>query len=119
MLIPELFKWWYGQGWSVIVRRAKERIIKTERIFSLSAIIDNIFAPWKRIITYPGKSMGDRMRAMLDNLVSRMVGFLVRFIVLLLAGILLLGVCILGGLQIVLWPLVPIGALASIVRGVV
>ena len=57
------------------------------------------------------------MRAMLDNMVSRVIGFFVRVGVLLTAVVLFVLLAILSAVQLVLWPLLPLIALGLIAVG--
>jgi hypothetical protein len=57
------------------------------------------------------------MRAVVDNLISRVVGFAVRLFAL-IAAIGLIGIYVLfGGLLLILWPLIPLLGPALIVGG--
>jgi len=76
-----------------------------------------MFAPWRRIITYPGNTLGDRLRAVVDNLVSRAVGFVVRLFALMAALIIMSAYVIFGGLLLIIWPVVPLLGPALIVGG--
>lgn len=66
-------------------------------------------------MTVPGAGIDAHIRALVDNAVSRLVGFVIRLFVLLAAGVCLLGVGVGGMLQIALWPLVPFIAVACLV----
>jgi len=76
-----------------------------------------MFAPWRRIITPPGSSLDQRLKAIADNMVSRAVGFTVRLMALLAAALILAGYTVFGGILVVLWPLLPILGPALIVGG--
>jgi len=68
-------------------------------------------------MTYPGAGLQAHMRAATDNLVSRVVGFVVRLLVLLTAGIILSLMVVVGAVELIVWPLVPLAAVAAIVKG--
>jgi len=57
------------------------------------------------------------MRAFGDNMVSRAIGFTVRFMALLAASVAFVVVGVLSLLEIILWPLVPFASVALIVKG--
>lgn len=86
-------------------------------MFSTRTLLRTLFAPWRRIVTYPGASLDAKMRASLDNLVSRCIGFTVRFFVLLAAGVALVALLVFALLEIIVWPLVPLLGVALIVKG--
>jgi hypothetical protein len=76
--------------------------------FSVSQLIQTLFQPWRRIVTYPGASLDAKMRALLDNTISRGIGFAVRFCVLFAALLAIIGIIILTMAEIILWPLLPL-----------
>jgi hypothetical protein len=118
MLALEFFGWWYGAGWRLLARNMQKRMRGLARMFSVSILVRTIFAPWKRIITYPGKGLDAQMHAMADNMVSRLVGFTIRVFVLIAAGITLLLGGILSMVELVAWPLLPIAAIVLLVKGI-
>jgi len=117
MFILDLFSWWYGSGWSGVLAATQRRLSGLAEAFSIKILLFTLFAPWKRIITYPGAGVEAKIRAFGDNLVSRLVGFMVRFIVLLAAAVSYVGLCLLGLAELVLWPLLPLLAISLIVKG--
>jgi hypothetical protein len=119
MFALELVAWWYGAGWRGAVAHAKLRLAHISDMFSVPILLRTLFAPWRRIITYPGKSINDKFKAISDNAVSRLVGFLVRLMALLAAGVLLISYLLIGLVIIVLWPLVPLLGIGLIIWGVV
>ena len=118
MLALELFSWWYSRGWIQLARNLKTRLTKTSHMFSVPTLVATLFAPWRRIVSNPGSSIGDHARAMVDNLISRTVGFFVRLLVLAAAGLLLVFVGIAGVIGLVLWPLVPPGIVILLILGI-
>lgn len=91
--------------------------MKTVAMFSVPTLARTMFAPWRRIITYPGAGLDAKLRAMGDNMVSRAIGFTVRLLVLSAALVTLTLVSIIGVLQIILWPLVPPAIVVGLVKG--
>ena len=88
-------------------------------MFSMRQLLRTLFAPWKRIITPPGRSLEDRLRAVGDNAFSRVVGFVVRAIVLLAALLSIAVIALLSVLEIIIWPLMPVAMPGFIVLGFV
>ncbi len=76
--------------------------------FSVSQLLRTLFQPWRRIITYPGASLDAKMKAWGDNAVSRGIGFVVRFSVLVAALIATVCILIFTAVEIVVWPLLPL-----------
>jgi hypothetical protein len=117
MFMLDLVSWWYGSGWAGVLGRTRHRLTGLAEMFSITTLLHTLFAPWRRIITYPGASMDARLRALGDNALSRCVGFTVRFFVLLAAAVSFVGLCVAAVLELVLWPLLPVIAIVLIVKG--
>ena len=117
MLMLSFFSWWYGQGLARLVRAIQRRVQQLADMFSVAILLRTLFSPWRRIITYPGAGLEAHVRAMLDNMVSRFIGFFVRVIVLLSAAVLFAVLMVVSVLQIILWPLLPVIAVGLIIWG--
>jgi hypothetical protein len=117
MLALDFITWWYGAGWTGVFRATQKRLHSLSEMFSINILLRTLFSPWRRIISYPGAGLDARLRAFGDNIVSRCIGFTVRFMVLLTAafGFAFLG--IIGMVELVLWPFVPLAGVALIIRG--
>jgi len=118
-MLLELFFWWYGAGWLDIARRIGKRVVSIMQIFSVSILMSTLFSPWRRIITPPGRSIDQILRGMIDNAVSRTIGFIVRVLVLITATIMTVVDSIVGFIFVVIWPLLPVAAVYCLVRGVI
>ncbi len=118
MLALEFFTWWYGQGWLKRWHGIGSYIHKTTQIFSVSILARTLFEPWRRIISYPGPGLSNHLRAMTDNLFSRVIGFCVRVLVIIVAGITLLFITLVGISLALIWPFLPLITLILIFRGV-
>jgi len=108
MLIADFFKWWYTKGWLDFGKKIIARLRYLTQFFSFSILIRTLFAPWRRIVTIPGKSIGEKLRAFLDNLISRIIGFLTRTLVLVAALILITLIAVVGLILFISWPFAPI-----------
>lgn len=114
----ELFSWWYGRGWIQQVQNLRQQLVRVAQIFSVPILMRTLFAPWRRIITYPGAGLDERLRAFGDNLISRSVGFVVRLLVLITAGVLLFFTGLFMVIELIVWPLLPLAVIAAIVKGI-
>ncbi len=117
MLIASFFGWWYGPGWRHALNSFGLRIKGISELFSVQQLLRTLFQPWRRIVTVPGSSFEDKLRAWGDNLVSRGIGFVVRSCVLLAAVCTLTAVSLVTVAEIIVWPLVPVLAPVLIVKG--
>ena len=118
MLVVAFIQWWYGPGWRDAATQLTTRLRTTLMSFSVPILLRTMFAPWRRITTDPGKSLQDKLRAMVDNAVSRLVGFMVRLMALGAAMLLLTLTAVIGGLIVALWPLLPILGPILVVVGI-
>jgi len=118
MLALEFFTWWYGQGWLRRWQDIASYVRKTSQTFSVNILARTLFAPWRRIISYPGEGLNNHLRAMVDNLFSRLIGFCVRVLVIIIAVIALIFVLIVGITSAVIWPFMPLVPLFLLIKGV-
>lgn len=119
MLVVAFFSWWYGKGWQGVAKSIGPRLSSVAATFSVSQLIRTLFAPWRRIITYPGDSIGERLRAWGDNIFSRAIGFVVRLIVLFAALVAMIVVLVFSVVEVIVWPLLPPAVPVLLVMGVV
>lgn len=117
MLAVAFIRWWYGAGWKNLAHNVQRRSQRTVDSFSVPTLARTLFAPWKRIVTAPGAGIDAHLRAIGDNIISRLVGFTVRLTVLFSAGISLVIILLIGILQLMLWPLLPPAAIVLVVGG--
>lgn len=118
MVFIELFRWWYAEGWALLINKLGHRLRNIWYVFSVPTLLKTLFAPWRRIITYPGKGFGPMMRALVDNLISRLIGFIVRTMVIIAATIGFIMTAVIGLACVVVWPFVPLAIIGFIIRGV-
>ena len=108
MLLTAFIYWWYGDGWKSVFASYGRRLHGLSETFSIRQLSRTLFEPWRRIISYPGSSIGEKFRAWGDNIVSRAVGFCVRILFLLGALFSAIAIIIFTTVELVLWPLIPI-----------
>jgi hypothetical protein len=117
MIFVDLLIWWYGPGWLQMFRLIQTRTQKVGSAFSIPTLLKTLFSPWRRIMSPGGKGLDAQMRALLDNAVSRTVGFVVRIMVLVAAGFGTVGSFIYGVVVALVWPLIPVLIVYCLLRG--
>lgn len=123
MVLYLCLRWWYGAGWYWVLRSVlMERSNWIMETFSVPELLKTLFAPFRQ--TYAGKLKGSldvQIRAFFDRLISRVIGFLVRSILLFMAFVGLLVVFIVAVVSLIVWPFIPLLPVIGIVmigRGV-
>ncbi len=112
--------WWYGPGWVREVSRVRERLARTVDFFSIELLLATLFSPFRQISAGQGQGpIGVLLRAWFDQLVSRLIGAIVRTFMIIIGVITLLLVCILGVLRLVVWPLAPVSPVVLVVVGLI
>lgn len=119
-LSASFFVWWLKDEPLELWRRTLLITGKVAVFFSLPVLVGTLFAPWKRDIQRTSNLPMDLMfRGIIDNLVSRLVGFVVRSITILIA-LGAMAACFVGGIgTIIFWTLAPAVAALVIWLGVV
>lgn len=118
-MVFQIVVWWYGEGWRRVSRAIFGGLKEIEQTFSVSQLARSMFAPWRRITSYGGRTIDEKVRAAIDNLVSRVVGFFTRLIVLMAALLAMVLVVCFGSLVAIVWPLIPLAVPYCIVRGII
>lgn len=99
-------KWWYGSGWMWLGSIYKERMADLSRNFSVSILLRTLFAPWKQLQTKA--TLRNFMQAVVDNTVSRLIGFIIRTFVLLAASLTAIFMSFVFAVMFVIWAFIPI-----------
>lgn len=117
LMLLAFFSWWYGAGWKQVTDSLQSRLNSVLNNFSVRQLLRTLFSPWRRIITPSGRSLDAKLRAAGDNAFSRVIGFIVRLLVLFAAGIALLLVALLSLLELAVWPLLPLAIPGCVIAG--
>lgn len=120
MFLVGLISWWYGKGWSRYIVIIKSRLESTIDFFSIEILIQTLFAPFRQISAGKiGGSGGNIFSGLVDKLISRMIGAMLRTIVL-LAGSIVIVLQALGSLLLVIfWLLVPAFPIVGLILTVI
>ena len=119
MIIMAFFQWWYGPGWKSQLEAIAGRARSLSEVFSIGILLRTLFAPWKQVVsgTRSDQSVKIKLSAGVDNVVSRLVGFAMRSIVLLVAVLSLIVVVTVSLVIAIIWPTLPALALFLIPLG--
>jgi len=110
--------WYYKEAYFRVWKYVKAFQILNFDVFSVQILIKTLFAPWKRdVISYEGLTIKQRFEVWSLNISSRVIGFLVKSMVLLVyifAEAVTLAVSIAA---LLVWPILPLLAIYSIIFG--
>ncbi|MGA1049202.1 MAG: hypothetical protein ACO3UU_14440, partial [Minisyncoccia bacterium] len=110
-LVTIFIKWYFFEIPIQIVKQVYKYILVISKIYSFTFLLKTLFSPWKnQSYTYPKKGFDINriLEIWTSNMVSRVVGALVRFFTI-LTGIVILGLTgILGGLILFIWVTYPV-----------
>jgi hypothetical protein len=119
MFISSFFSWWYLTGWKQVISSLERRLKIVAELFSVKQLLQTLLSPWRKIISYPGGSFNDKLRAIGDNMVSRVIGFIVRLLVLVLALGTTIVVLLVSLIELIAWPILPPAVIVLLILGII
>lgn len=120
MLLLGLVQWWYGDGWRERARIVNGQLAGTMDYFSIELLLKTLFSPFRQISA--GKvdgPLGVKMRAVADKLISRMIGALVRLVILCIGVVTIALQAIIGIIVLLGWAAVPVLPVVGLVLMVI
>lgn len=119
-LIPFYAKWHYTEGFQDLSRNWKSFIFFVLHFFSIGFLFKTWFAPFSRLNEEYKKGFNpeDFFETLAVNTLMRLVGFILRTIIIAAGLSVLLLVALIGPLALVLWALSPIIFLVLFILGV-
>ena len=106
MFLSDILGWWYGAGFKDLIARFKVVFEGTADFFSIDILAKSLFQPFRQTLTdvrYK-RTLGQKIG---DAIVSRSVGFITRFFIILIGALLMILELMAFGLVLLLWPFVP------------
>ncbi len=107
MFWVDLFGWWYGEGFKDLSSKFSSLFGSTSDFFSIGLLTKSLFQPFRQTLTTSNykRNFWEKLG---DALVSRTVGFLVRFCLIVAGCFALMLEVICMGLTYLLWPILPV-----------
>ncbi|MBQ3474008.1 hypothetical protein IJH24_01070 [Candidatus Saccharibacteria bacterium] len=118
MTLAEVFFWWYAQGWKVFIEKIRIGFSSITDFFSMDSLIRTLFKPFRQISAETAgtdASLDLKFQMFIDRLISRIIGFSSRLILLVIGLFIIVVSGILGLLLIILWPLIPFFPILGII----
>lgn len=118
MVFIEVVSWWYLHGWRIFIQKLKNSFSGIADFFSMDSLIRTLFKPFRQISAEAAKSDASldlKFQMFIDRLISRIIGFSSRFILLVVGTIIIIicGIFSLG--LIIIWPIIPLFPVIGIV----
>lgn len=103
-----ILSWWYGDGWHRRVQIMKSRLVDSSDYFSIGLLVSTLFSPFRQISA--GSVSGPlamQMRAVVDRTISRLIGAVARFGLMLFGIVFIVIQTVISALILVIWVIVP------------
>lgn len=107
--MADYFYWWYSAGLKWAFQVASFVVYRLSDFFSVNILLKTLFSPWKNdVLRAQNISLGDQFKLWQQNSVSRLVGFVIRLILLLIALLALVASSFVLTLSLLVWLLTPV-----------
>lgn len=120
MFLTGILSWWYGDGFLGRIQMTKKRLVGTADMFSIGLLISTLFQPFRQIsaekISGP---VADQFRAFFDKLLSRIIGAVVRSVVIISGVIMLTIVLIFSVIFLLIWLVAPFAPVIGLIMSVI
>lgn len=108
-MVSGYFVWWYSTGINQAYTIAVAAMTRVTDNFSLLFLLKTLLAPWKNdVLIAHNASLADQLKVWQLNLASRLIGFLIRTVVILVSVCLLLLMVVATGIGLALWVATPL-----------
>ncbi len=109
MFLVGMLNWWYTAGWKAQRQASGRQLSGVAGFFSIGQLASTLFSPFRQIsagkVTGP---VGVQMRAFFDQLLSRIIGMIIRSIFI-VAGLVIMGLlAVIQGVIVIVWLFVPL-----------
>lgn len=116
MLFVSFFKWWYSDGWRQRARLMGNRLEGVIDYFSIDLLAKTLFQPFRQDST--GRvdgSLDMKLRALADNLISRVLGAIIRLVILLFGLIAIAAYALIALVMLIVWAIVPVAPVIGLI----
>lgn len=113
----DLLGWWFVRGWLWIARllliKQNQKILQ---FFSVGDLLKTLLSPFRQdTISLKGAPFGVKLQAFGMNIISRIFGFGIRSVLIVLGLIITALQTVFGLMAVLAWPLLPLAPVISIV----
>ncbi|TXG76988.1 hypothetical protein E6P97_02525 [Patescibacteria group bacterium] len=113
MLFISLVRWWYGSGWLDQVSLVQGRLDRAADFFSIELLAKTLLKPFRQIDADMSRkgSFDVVIRGMFDQLFSRLIGAMIRLVMIVVGCVAIAGEMLIGLMRLIVWPMVPVAPL--------
>lgn len=116
MIIVWALSWWYGAGLAAQIAALRERLLSSYDYFSIGLLAKTLFAPFRQISASNVRGpIGVQLRAFVDKLISRIIGSIVRTMLIITGILWMIVVVLVGLLMLLLWLIFPFAPLLGFI----
>ena len=120
MLMMGFLQWWYSVGWMDFALRQVERLRNLADFFSIGLLFRTFFSPFRQISAYGDENANiqQQIAEFFDKLLSRLIGAVVRFFIIIFGIIAILFVAAATGIMFLVWPILPLMPVISVILAI-
>ena len=121
-LIPDYLSWHYSTSLVDFLRLWKNYLWFAYMIFSIPELLATLFAPWQRMDVERTKqnfNLEDIAETLATNTVLRIMGAVVRLLVIVIGLGILTALVVLGALALLVWLVLPLFVVVAPIMGII
>lgn len=109
MFLVGILSWWYSKGFVKIIHSIGSGLARSADFFSIGLLARTLFNPFRQISAdATGRSLAEKIRAYFDKLLSRIIGAIVRFFMIIFGIITIILQTLFGFITLIFWLVTPI-----------
>lgn len=116
MVVVGMLSWWYSEGWKWRFTMSRERLSSLIDYFSIGLLLCTLFAPYRQISAgHVNGPLVLQWRAFVDRTISRIIGAIVRSIIVIVGVISVVILAVIDFIVVVAWGIIPLLPIAMII----
>ncbi len=120
MFLADILYWWYGSGWLGQLKKIMDRLTAAIDFFSIGLLITTLFSPFRQISAEKiDGPIGDKLRAFVDKLISRVVGATVRTLLIVIGIAVIIIQFAFGIVFLITWLFIPAFPVIGLIMAVI
>ena len=111
-----MLTWWYGDGLAAKAQLLKAKLDNSADFFSIKILVRTLFSPYRQISAAKVSGpINQLLQAFFDQLVSRLIGFILRTLVIWFGLVVIALQLLLDFFVLILWLVMPFLPIAGVV----